>query len=267
MKPYRSRLTRLRYSRTSGTLLLALLLLLWELSARTGFVEAFIWPTVTSVVETWVTSILRGDIPAAVAVTLRRVAIGFSVATVLAIALGLLMGYFSTVYFLLEPPTEVFRPIPVSALVPVAILFLGIGDEMKSAMVIYASFFPILINTYSGVKNVDPVLIDTARTFGLSNWEIVRDVILRAASPFILTGMRISLAVSLVIVVVSEMIAGGDGIGYFILDAERAFRVKHMYAGIITVGIIGYMLNVLFLLVERRLMTWHTGYLGQQAAA
>jgi ABC-type nitrate/sulfonate/bicarbonate transport system permease component len=215
----------------------------------------------------WVERIRDGEIPSALGVTLQRVGLAYVVAVLSAVLFGLLMGYFRAMFVLLEPLTEVLRPIPATALVPVAILFLGIGDEMKRAMVIYASFFPILINTYSGVRSVDPVLIDTARTLGLSTGEIVREIILRAASPYIVAGMRISLAIALVVVVVAEMIAGGDGIGYFILQSERSFRVKEMYAGVITLGLLGYLLNVVFLMIERRVMAWHIGFTGQLSAA
>jgi ABC-type nitrate/sulfonate/bicarbonate transport system permease component len=146
------------------------------------------------------------------------------------------------------------------------ILFLGIDDEMKEFVIAIGSFFPILLNTYSGVRSVDPVQINTARTFGLGQGAILRQVIIPAASPFILTGMRISLAISLILVVIAEMVASNSGIGFFVLDTQRSFRVKEMYAGVIALAILGYALNNAFLLVERKLIRWHIGAMSRGSA-
>jgi ABC-type nitrate/sulfonate/bicarbonate transport system permease component len=166
------------------------------------------------------------------------------------------MGGFTLVYRLMEPITEFLRPIPSSAYIPVAILFLGIGNEMKVFVVFLACLFPILLNTYSGVRGVDTVLVDTGRTFGLSRLKNLRQIIFPAALPSIMTGMRISLGIALIVVVVAEMIAGSSGIGYFILHMERIFRVPEMFAGIFTLGILGFLLNLIFLHAEGYLLRW-----------
>ena len=153
-----------------------------------------------------------------------------------AVPLGLLMGSISFVYRLLEPITEFIRPIPSSAYIPVAILFLGIGNEMKIFIVFLACLFPVLLNTYGGVRGVDPVLVDTGRTFGLSRLSALRQIIFPAVLPNILTGMRISLGIALIVAIVAEMITGNSGIGYYILDMQRTFRVPEMFAGIFTLG-------------------------------
>jgi ABC-type nitrate/sulfonate/bicarbonate transport system permease component len=141
--------------------------------------------------------------------------------------------------------------------VPIAILFLGLGDEMKIFVIAFSSFFPILLNTYSGVRSVDLIQINTARTFGKNAGATLLKVIVPAALPQIFTGMRVSLAISLIMVVISEMVASVDGIGYYILNAQRAFRVPEMYAGVITLGLLGYALNALFVRVERYVLRWH----------
>jgi ABC-type nitrate/sulfonate/bicarbonate transport system permease component len=153
--------------------------------------------------------------------------------------------------------TEVLRPIPSPAYIPIAILFLGLGDEMKIFMIAFSCVFPILLNTYAGVKSVDPIQIDTARTFGLGAWAIMRKVIIPAASPQIFTGMRVSLAIALIMVVISEMVASVDGIGFYILNAERSFRVLDVYAGVITLGCLGYALNWMFVGLERWILHWN----------
>jgi ABC-type nitrate/sulfonate/bicarbonate transport system permease component len=157
---------------------------------------------------------------------------------------------------------EFLRPMPSVAIIPVAILLLGIGDGMIVAVTVYASLWPILINTIDGVKQIDPVLVQTGRVFGLSPWRLLRSIILPAASPYIVTGLRISLAIALILVTTAEMIAGWRGLGFYILDEERSLRNSHMYAGIIVVSLLGYFLNRLFLLMEARMMRWREGMIA-----
>jgi ABC-type nitrate/sulfonate/bicarbonate transport system permease component len=124
-------------------------------------------------------------------------------------------------------------------------------------LILVASLFPILLNAYSGVRAIDPVQLDTARTLGLTTFQTLREIVLPAALPQILTGMRISLAISLILAILSEMIVSNNGLGYFTLLAERTFEVPNMYAGIFTLAMLGYALNRLFLLGEARLIRWH----------
>lgn len=174
----------------------------------------------------------------------------------MAVPLGLLMGSAALAYRLLEPITEFIRPIPAAAYIPVAILFLGIGNEMKIFVVFLSCLFPILLNTYGGVRGIDPVLLDTGRTFGVPAMRALRQIVFPAALPSILTGMRISLGIAVIVCVVSEMIAGSSGIGYFILDMQRVFRVPEMFAGIFTLGVLGYLINFAFLRIERHVLRW-----------
>ncbi len=244
-------------TRWSGLALIVLLLAGWEALARSGTLATVAFPPFTRVFEALWALVSSGQIAGLLLPSLQRLAIGYLVALVLGVAFGVLMGYFRAAYALLEPITEVLRPIPSPAYVPIAILFLGLGDEMKIFTIAFSCFFPILLNTYSGVRSVDVVQINTARTFGKSAAATLRKVILPAALPQIFTGMRISLAIALIMVVISEMVASVDGIGYFILNAQRSFRVPDMYAGVITLGLLGYALNVLFVRLERRVLRWH----------
>jgi ABC-type nitrate/sulfonate/bicarbonate transport system permease component len=135
-------------------------------------------------------------------------------------------------------------------------MFFGIDNSMKVFIVGLGCFFPILLSTYGGVLGVDPVLTDTGRTFGLSRLQALRQIVLPAALPSVLTGMRVSLGLALIIVVVAEMITGNSGIGYFILDRQRVFRVPEMFAGIFTLGLLGYTINFIFLHIERYFLRW-----------
>lgn len=250
-------MTILKDTKTGGFSLIALVLLLWEILARAEMVAAVSFPPFSEVFVTFWRLTFTGTMVLLLIPSLKRLLIGYLLAFGLGVGLGILMGYFRTAYNFLEPITEVLRPIPSPAYIPIAILFFGLGDEMKIFMIAFASFFPILLNTYSGVRSVDLIQINTARTFGLRAGAILRKVIIPAASPQILTGMRISVAVSLILVVISEMVASVDGIGYYILSAQRSFRVREMYAGVLTLGLLGYVLNWLFLKFENSVIHWH----------
>jgi ABC-type nitrate/sulfonate/bicarbonate transport system permease component len=242
--------------RWPGFLLIMAILLLWEYASAQRWIDPVSMPRVSTIASSLVSSRGGGAILESLAPTLARIGAGFGLAALVAIPLGLLMGSVPFVYRLFEPITEFVRPIPSSAYIPVAILFLGIDNEMKIFVVFLASLFPILLNTYSGVRGIDPVLIDTGRTLGVRWARAMWSIVLPAALPSILTGMRISLGISLIVVVVAEMIAGSSGIGYFILDMQRIFRVPEMFAGIFVLGVLGFGINFLFLKAEGYLLRW-----------
>ncbi len=245
-------------ARLPGFLLIAFLLAAWEISSATEVIDPVSLPRVSAILASWWSSITSGAIVGAVLPTLWRILAGFTLATLVGVPVGLLMGTIPFVFRLLEPLTEFIRPIPSAAYIPVAILFLGIGDEMKIFVVFLASLFPILLNSFAGVRGIDPVLIDTAHTFGTSRLATLRQIVLPAALPSILTGMRISVGLCLIVAVVAEMISGNSGIGYFILNNQRIFRVPEMFAGIFTLGLLGYLINLAFLHIEHFLLRWRT---------
>ncbi len=251
-------------TRWLGVGLILVLLLLWELAASTGRMPSLSFPRMSDVLSTWWRLILSGELPRELADSLWRMFVGYFIGALLGVLLGLLMGYFRFFYNLLEPITEVLRPIPSPAYLPIVILFLGIDDEMKVFMIAFASLFPVLINTYSGVRSVDPIQLQTARTFGVTGRKLIWQIVLPAASPYIFTGMRVSLAVALIVMVISEMVAASSGIGYFILSAQRGFQIREIFAGVLTLAIVGYVLNRLFVAIENRLLAWHYGYTQQQ---
>jgi ABC-type nitrate/sulfonate/bicarbonate transport system permease component len=208
--------------------------------------------------------VLSGDIPLQILTSLKRAAIGYALAAAVFIPLGILMGLFDRCRRALEVVVEMLRPIPPPVIIPVALLVFGLGDEMKVFVIFFSCAWPILLNTLDGVRNIDPLLLNTARSFGLSHGRIIWRVVLPAASPQIATGLRISLPITLILVVISEMVGSADGIGYFILDAQRRFRVAQMYAGMLALAILGYVLNLLFDFAHRTLLAWHWGMLRKR---
>ena len=159
-------------------------------------------------------------------------------------------------YGLLEPLVEILRPVPKSALVPVLFLFLGIGKTTMITVVVLAALFPVLISTFQGVRGLDPVLLETARTFQVSRMRTIFSIILPASLPMILAGMRVALGLGLVLVILAEMLAGEDGIGFRILDLQRAFQIRDMFAWIFVLVALGGGLMMLFDFVERTLVPW-----------
>jgi ABC-type nitrate/sulfonate/bicarbonate transport system permease component len=258
------RLAWLWHSRAIGVAFIAVLLVLWEAAAASGVLPAMSFPRMSAILATWWQLVVSGELPGELLPSLWRMFAGYFVGVALGVVLGLLMGYVRFFYNLLEPITEMLRPIPSPAYLPIVILFLGIDDEMKIFMIAFASLFPVLLNTYSGVRSVDPIQLQTARTFGVEGRKLLWQVVLPAASPYIFTGMRVSLAVALIVMVISEMVAASSGIGYFILSAQRGFKIREMFAGVLTLAALGYILNRAFLAIESRVLAWHYGYTQQQ---
>jgi ABC-type nitrate/sulfonate/bicarbonate transport system permease component len=260
-----ARLAPVWNTRVIGVVFIVLLLVLWEVAAATEFFPPMSFPRISSIMLTWWQLTISGELLGEVLPSLWRMFAGYFMGVVIGVLLGLLMGYIRFFYNLLEPITEVLRPIPSPAYLPIVILFLGIDDEMKIFMVAFASVFPVLLNTYSGVRSVDPIQLQTARTFGVSGRKLLTQVVLPASSPYIFTGMRISLAVALIVMVISEMVAASNGIGYFILSAQRGFKIRDMFAGVLTLAVLGYILNQLFLMIENHVLAWHYGYTQQRS--
>lgn len=242
--------------RLLGASVILLPLAALEAAVRMGKVNAALVPAPTAVVaRTW-DIVAAGSFLAPLGQTLYLLFTAYFAASALAILMGLLMGRFQSVYNLFGPLVELLRPLPKPALLPPLILLLGLGDAMKLTVIGLAVFFPVLINTVQGVRGVDPVLVDTARTFGHRGAGILRSVVLPAALPLVLAGMRVSLALGLILVVIAEMLAGTGGLGYVILDMQRTFRVLNMYAWLVLLAVLGWGLNKAFLAAENRLIFW-----------
>ncbi|HXV78925.1 MAG TPA: ABC transporter permease [Candidatus Binatia bacterium] len=249
----------------TGWLVFGLFLLLWEFVSRSSPSLQLYIPPVSQVIVALSQLIVSGQLAAHLLTTLRRFLEGYLLAAAIAVTLGVVLGYFRLAHSLLETLIEFLRPMPSVAIVPVAILLLGIGDAMIVAVTVYASAWPILINTIDGVRHIERTLVDTGRTFGLARRRILWEIILPAASPYIVTGLRVSLSIALILVTTAEMIAGSQGLGFFILDEERSLRSRAMYAGIILVAMLGYLLNRLFLALEEKAMKWHRGMVTREA--
>lgn len=240
-----------------GFVFILFLVLTWEILSRANVIEKLFLPPPSRITASFYNLLLSGEFWIDLSSTMYRMLLGYSIAVIFAVTLGTIMGSFRFIYNLLDPLFEFLRPIPSVAIIPPAILFLGIGDTMKIFIIVWASTWPILINTIDGIRNVDPVQVDTGKVFGMNAFEIIRSIKIPNAAMYIAAGMRISLAVSLVLTITAEMVAGINGLGLFILSSQRSFRISDMYAGILTIALLGFTLNSIFLRIERRLLKWN----------
>jgi ABC-type nitrate/sulfonate/bicarbonate transport system permease component len=244
-------------NRTSGFLLVLALLGLWEVSARLHWVSSQSWPAFSAVLMATWHGLRSGELLGILGSTLARMFAGYFIGCGCGIAVGLLLGTVRTLDRLVTPLTEALRPLPIPAIVPPLILFLGLDDALKVFVVAFSVFFPVLVSTVGGVRGIDEVLLSTARTFGTSAWRKLTRVVLPAAAPAILAGLRIALSLALITTVVAEMIAGSAGVGHFILITQYALRPDEMYAAVLCLAVVGYLLNRGFILLERKALHWY----------
>ncbi len=229
---------------------------LWEIICHLGLVNPLFLPAPSGVLLTFGKLLRSGELVTHVSISLYRASLGFLLATVIAVPHGILIAWSRTVEDLTNPLMEFFRPIPAVALIPVAILWFGLGDVSKIAIIAFACYFPIILNTIAGVRQVDVNLLKVAKLFGANRMQTLTKIILPSAFPFIMTGMRLGLAVALILLIVTEMIGARSGLGLMIIEAEYTFKTEKMFAGIFAIGFIGFFLNEAMVLIERRFTRW-----------
>ncbi|KFF95839.1 nitrate ABC transporter permease [Streptomyces scabiei] len=217
------------------------------------------WPPLRTILTTfpdvWTAERLRAD----VLPSLLRLSAGYALAALAGIALGTAVGSYRRVRAVCEPVLEFLRAVPPPVLVPVIMLFAGIGDTMKIVVIASGCVWPVLLNTVEGVRAVDSVMSETARSYGITGVARLRNVVLRSASPQIFAGLRQALSIGIILMVISEMTASSNGLGHTIVQFQRGFAIPDMWTGILVLGMLGFLLSVVFRLVERRVLGWYHG--------
>jgi ABC-type nitrate/sulfonate/bicarbonate transport system permease component len=221
--------------------------------------SSFYFPPLADILRSFADLWLFERVGSDVLPSLGRLTAGFAIAVIVGVTVGLSLGLSRTARRAADPIVEFLRAVPPPALLPFAILAFGVGNEMKVFVIALACVWPVLLNTIDGVNGVDPTLLDTAKVYGIRTRDRVLRLLLPAASPQIFAGMRSSLSLALILMVISEMVASTNGIGYFVVQAQRSFDIPEMWAGILLLGILGYILNAALALVERRVLRWHRG--------
>jgi NitT/TauT family transport system permease protein len=228
----------------------------WEIMPRVGVVNRVFLPPFSLIVSGWWHLLLTGLLQRDVVASLYRAVGGLALAIITAVPLGLVIGRNHRIAEFFNPLLEIFRNTAVLALLPVFTLTLGIGETSKIAMVMYASAWPILLSTISAIQNVDLLLIKAARSMGLDSLSLFIKVILPASVPTIFTGIRLAAGHSILVLIAAEMVGSKAGLGYLVNAAEFNFQIPEMYAGILTLAILGMLVNLVLVRTERHLSSW-----------
>ncbi len=236
-----------------------LLLLIWQAVVSFGIVDRAYLSSPVQVAAAIYQFFASGEIWGNLISSLQRSLTGFLLAIVIGIALGVTLGWFRRLEAIVDPVLQFFRQMSSFALFPVFILFLGIGELSKDAIIFWSAFWPILLNTINGVENVEKLLINSAISMGASQFYIFRKVVVPASIPRILTGIRLGGAYSITALVAAEMIGAPSGLGIFVLTAQQTFHIPSMYGGIVILALLGLAINFIITIIEKRLTGWKKG--------
>jgi ABC-type nitrate/sulfonate/bicarbonate transport system permease component len=235
------------------------ILVAWQLWTASAHEARF--PRLTTILVEFRRMWLFSQFGVHVVPSLERIGAGFAIAVVVGVALGLPLGLSTRGRRAAMPHIEYWRAMPPPALLPISIILVhSIGNRQKIAFIAFFCVFPVLLNTIDGVRAIDPTLVDTARSYGVPWHDRIRRLVLPAALPQIVAGMRNSLSLAVIMMVLSEYFSSTNGVGYVLLISKNTFQLVPMWAAIVLIGVLGYVLNVLFLLVERRVLAWHRGW-------
>jgi sulfonate transport system permease protein len=238
----------------------AVVVLLWETAARVGFIAPQVLPAPSSVLETALNLARNGDLFVHLGVSLLRAAGGFVIGGTLGLALGVIVGFSPLAQALLDRSVQMVRAVPFLAMLPLVIVWFGVGEVAKIFLVALAVLFPIYINTMLGIRQIDPKLMELGRVVGLERAAIVRRIILPGAMPSILTGVRYALAHAWLALVIAETLATTKGIGFLAMDAREFLNTNVIILTMIIYAIIGVVADALVRLLEGRFLSWHANY-------
>ncbi|MES2127551.1 MAG: ABC transporter permease [Pseudomonadota bacterium] len=257
-----------------GLVVPAVIIGAWQAAAMLGWVNPQVLPSPLAVVEKWIAYLLpvqpyadgnwlawavSGELIGDAMGSMYRVLVGFAIGAGLALPLGLAMGANNRVYAWCNPLVQLIRPIPPIAYIPLSILWFGLGNPPAIFLISLGAFFPVLMNTIAGVRQVDSIYLRAARNLGASGSTMFVRVILPAAVPYILSGVRIGIGTAFIVVIVSEMIAVNNGLGFRILEAREYFWSDKIIAGMITIGLLGLAIDVGMNRLNNHLLRWHRG--------
>jgi ABC-type nitrate/sulfonate/bicarbonate transport system permease component len=228
--------------------------------------QSFYFPPLQTILQTFVKLWLSPQAVPDVMPSLLRFAAGYFTAALVGVAIGIPVGASRNLRNTLEPVLEFLRAIPPPVLIPVLILFAGIGDEMKTLVIVFGCVWPVLLNTVAGIRALDEVLEDVVRCYRIGRLARLWHFVLPGASPQIFTGLRQSLSIGIILMVVSEMFAASNGIGFALVQYQRTFAIPEMWAGIILLGLIGIALSLIFRAIEAWLLGWYYGLRRAQRA-
>ena len=230
------------------------LFMLWELAAQAHVIDTRFFPAPSSIAGTFGTMLANGTLLSNTLTTLERLAIGIVAGGIPALLIGLAMGLYRPIYAVVDPLISATYPIPKSAILPLILLVFGLGEASKIAMVAIGMFYPVVINTAAGVRQIDRMYFDVGRNFGARGWAVFRTIAFPGALPVIMTGVKLGAGLGLILIAIAEMVGAQSGLGFLIWNAWQVLQVNVMYVGLITIAVIGFVLTVLLNEVERLLI-------------
>ena len=228
----------------------------WQALAGLGWINAVLLPSPLRLVETFAEMLGDGTLVKHIAASLERVLVGFALAVLIGLVLGVLLGWFRALSDFVKPVIEAVRPIPPIAWTPIAILWFGIGNAPSYFLVFIGAVFPVFVNTFSAVRNIERSQINAALCLGASPRMVIFDVLIPASLPVIFPGLRVALGVGWMCVVAAELIAAQSGLGYMIQQSRVLLQTQQVVTGMIAIGMIGFAMNALMTLIEQRLIPW-----------
>jgi ABC-type nitrate/sulfonate/bicarbonate transport system permease component len=234
------------------------LLTLWEVCARFGVIDTRFFPAPSSVIATMIEMLKTGELVTHTAVSMQRLLYGAIIGGVPALILGIAMGLNRPIRALFDPLVAATYPVPKSAILPLALLIFGLGEGSKIFMVAIGVFFPVAINTTTGVLEINKIYLDVGRNFKASRWNTFWTIALPGALPVIMTGFKLGIGIGLVLIAVAEMVGAKSGLGYLIWSAWSTFAVEQMYVGLFAIAIIGYLITLGLNELERIIIPWKT---------
>jgi sulfonate transport system permease protein len=239
-----------------------LIVAFWQGLSSMGYIKQIILPPPSQVALTFLELLKSGAMPRHIGISVLRVLEGFGIAAMLGLSLGIAIGLSRTLDRISDLIIQVIKPIPPIAWIPLAILWFGIGEQSKVYIIFLGAFFPIIINTIDGIRQTDHKFIEVARILAVPRVKFVRQVVLPGALPAIMTGLRVGLMVAWMCVVAAELIAASSGIGYLIMDARQLSQSDVVLVGMITIGVIGKLMDSLIRRLEKRLIRWKVTFTG-----
>jgi NitT/TauT family transport system permease protein len=244
-----------------------LIVFFWQAATSLGLAPDFILPTPLKVVSSWWhwifvsgPGIYDGKWLVSASTTAQRVAIGFLIASTSGVVLGILIGYFRSLYAFLDPPIQLFRPIPTVAWVPLSVVFFGFNAKASIFLIAYGSFFPVVLNATAGVLRSQQVFVRVGRMLGANRLEMLWYIVMPAALPSIFTGLRLGVAVAWILAIVGEMVAAHSGLGYDLLNSYTVFRYDIVIAAMLSFAVLGFLSDRVVILLEKRVLRWRVGY-------
>jgi NitT/TauT family transport system permease protein len=253
-------MTRRRWEFVLSLLGPLVVLAIWELLSRASIIDSRFWPAPTSLFDTLWNEVESGALFTNIRISLVRVLVGFVIAAVPGVIIGLAMGLYWPLRVFLMPVATAIYAVPKLAILPLMLIVFGVGEGSKVAIIVVSIFFLIVLNTMSGVLAIDPIYRDVAENLGASRWEIFTTVAWPGALPAIFTGFRLAIGFALLVIVGTEFLDGNkrepNGLGWYIIRSWNLLKIEDLFVGLLVIGLLAWILNALIEVVERRLLPW-----------